>query len=162
MEKIGKKVANYGCLVALAIIFGYVEMLIPFNIGISGIKLGLANIVTVITLFKFGKKSAVYVSFIRVILSGILFGNMSVIIYSLAGTILSIFIMIVLKYTKKFSIIGISAAGGAAHNIGQLIIAVFVVKNISLSYYLPVLMVSGIITGILIGIASMEILKRLK
>ena len=155
------KVAYFGLFTALALIFSYVEMLIPFHIGIPGVKLGLANLIIVIGLYKIDITQVYLLAVTRVVLAGFMFGNMFSILYSLAGGILSVTVMYLLKKTKKFSLIGVSIAGGVFHNIGQLIVAMFTVSSLNIAYYAPVLIVAGLLTGLLIGIASGEMLKRL-
>lgn len=156
------KVAYFGVFVALALIFSYVETLIPIHFGIPGVKLGLANLVIVIALYKLGLKEAFLLSVTRVILSGFLFGNIFSIIYSLAGGILSLLVMALLKKTEGFSVMGVSISGGVFHNIGQLFVAMFTLETARLIYYFPILLISGVLTGFLIGIISNETLKRLK
>lgn len=156
-----KKVAYYGIFITLALVASYVERLIPFNFGIPGIKLGLANLIILVVLYTMTWKDACYISFIRIILVGLLFGNLFAIIYSLSGGILSLFIMIMLKKTKQFSILGISVAGGVSHNIGQIIMAALVLENKNMLYYLPILLIFGVIAGVLIGIAAAEVIKRI-
>lgn len=153
------KVAFYGMFVALAFVFSYVEVLIPFSFGIPGIKLGLANIVVLTALYAMGVKEAFVISCVRIILVGFTFGNMSSLLYSLAGGLLSWLIMCICKKVKIFSVIGVSVAGGIAHNIGQIAVAAIVLQTISLSYYLPVLLIAGTITGLLIGILGVGLLK---
>lgn len=155
------KVAYFGVFTALALIFSYIESMIPFQIGIPGVKLGLANLIIVIALYKMSLKEAYLLSVTRVVLSGLLFGSMFSILYSLAGGLLSLTVMAVLKRTEGFSVLGISIAGGVSHNIGQLVIAMFVVQTFSVSYYIPVLLVAGLITGLVIGIAAESMLRRL-
>ena len=155
------KVAYFGVFTALALIFSYVETLIPIHLGIPGVKLGLANLIIVITLSKMGVKEAYILSVVRVVLAGFIFGNMFSILYSMAGGLLSLTVMIFLKRTDKFSIMGISMAGGVFHNIGQLIMAAIVLESLSITYYLPVLLISGVLTGFLIGFIANEMLKRL-
>lgn len=155
------KAAYFGVFTALALIFSYVETLIPIHLGIPGMKLGLANLIIVITLYKMGKKEAYILSVVRVVLAGFIFGNLFSILYSLAGGVLSITAMIFLKKTDKFSVMGVSMAGGVFHNIGQLLMAAIVLESFSIIYYLPVLLISGILTGFLIGFISNEMLKRL-
>ena len=157
------KTAYFGVYISLALILSYVESLIPISFGVPGIKLGLANIVIVIALYKAEKASyALIVSVIRIILSGFMFGNMFAILYSLAGGILSFLIMVFLKKKGSFSIMGVSIAGGVFHNIGQLIVAMIVVESYKIGFYLPMLLIAGLITGALIGIVSGEVLKRIK
>ena len=156
------RVAYFGVFTALALIFSYVESLIPIQIGIPGVKLGLANLMIVIALYKMSLKETYLLSITRVVLSGFLFGNMFAILYSLAGGLLSLTVMAVLKMAGGFSVMGVSIAGGVFHNIGQLIIAMIVVETFSVAYYIPVLLIAGVITGLLIGIAANETLKRIK
>lgn len=156
-----KKVAFYGIFITLALVASYIEILVPIQIGIPGVKIGLANMVTILVMLTIGVKDACYISFIRVVLSGFLFGNLFAIIYSLAGAILSITVMALLKKTNQFSLVGISAAGGVFHNIGQLLVAILVMENIRIGYYFPVLMISGIITGVMIGSVTGLVAKRL-
>lgn len=155
------RVAYFGVFTALALIFSYVETLIPFNFGIPGVKLGLANLIIVIALYKMKISEAYTLSIVRVLLSGFIFGNYFSIIYSLAGGLLSLTTMVLLKKKEGFSILGISMAGGVMHNVGQLIVAMLVVETFSVVYYVSVLLVSGLITGLIIGITSREMLKRL-
>lgn len=157
-----KKVAYFGVLTALALIFSYIETLIPIHFGIPGVKLGLANLIVVIAFYKMGIKEAYTLSIVRVILAGFIFGNLFSILYSLAGGLLSLTMMVVLKKTEKFSVFGVSMAGGVFHNIGQLIMAAIVLESLSIAYYFPILLVSGVVTGLLIGLVSNEMLKRLK
>lgn len=156
------KVAYSSMLVALAMIFSYVEVLIPFSFGIPGIKLGLANLVVVIGLF-FLKPSQVFgILVVRIVLSAFMFGNMSSLIYSLAGGILSFIVMLLLKRIKGFSMTGISMAGGVSHNVGQLLVAAAVVENMHVFYYMPVLLVAGLVTGMLIGMVGQRVYKYIE
>lgn len=157
-----KKVAYSAMLVALAMIFSYVEALIPFSFGIPGIKLGLANLVVVIGLF-FLKPGQVFgILIARIVLLAFLFGNMASLLYSLSGGILSFCVMLLLKKCKGFSITGISMAGGVSHNVGQLVVAACAVENIHVFYYMPALLVAGLITGMLIGIVGQRVCHHLQ
>lgn len=156
------KVAYLGVFTALALIFSYVETLIPIHLGVPGVKLGLANLIIVVALYKVSIKEAYILSIVRVVLSGFIFANLFSILYSLAGGILSLTVMTILKKREKFSIVGISMAGGVFHNVGQLIMAAIVLESLSIIYYLPVLLVSGVLTGFIIGILSNEMLKRIR
>ena len=149
-------------MIALAMIFSYVETMIPINFGIPGVKLGLANLVIVAALYLFGGKQAFLISVVRIFLSGFMFGNMASIMYSLAGGMLSLAIMLLLKKTDKLSILAVSVMGGICHNIGQLIVAMLVVENLKLIFYVPVLLISGFLTGLLIGVVSRVILPAVK
>ena len=155
------KAAYFGVFTALALIFSYVETLIPIHLGIPGVKLGLANLIIVITLYKMGTKEAYILSIVRVVLAGFIFGNMFSILYRMSGGLLSLSVMTLLKKTDKFSVMGISMAGGVFHNVGQLLMAAIVLESLSITYYLPVLLISGVLTGFLIGFIANEMLKRL-
>lgn len=155
------RVAYFGVFTALALIFSYIETLIPINFGIPGVKLGLANLIIVVALYKLQLKEVYLLAVVRVLLSGFLFGNYFSIIYSLAGGLLSLSVMALLKKRDGFSVMGISMAGGVFHNVGQLVVAMLVVETFSVSYYFPVLLVAGLITGFVIGIVADGMLKRL-
>lgn len=159
--KATKRIAMLGLMVTLALILSYVESMIPVFVGIPGIKLGLANLVSVFLLYRTSFKEAVLVSVVRILISGFMFGNLMSISFSMAGSILSLLVMCILKKINRFSVIGVSIAGGCMHNIGQLIVAAVVVQTSKLLYYLPVLLISGLITGMLIGVASGILIKRL-
>ncbi|MCI8293631.1 MAG: Gx transporter family protein [Hespellia sp.] len=155
------KVAYFGVFVALALIFSYVESLIPIQLGIPGVKLGLANLVIVIVLYKTNLKMALLLSITKAILSGFLFGNMFSILYSMAGGILSLVVMALLRRREGFSVIGISIAGGVFHNVGQLLMAMVAMETVRVMYYFPILLIAGVLTGFLIGVIAQEALKRL-
>ena len=157
-----KKIPYYGLFAALAILMGYVEMMIPIPIPIPGVKLGLANVIIIIMMYFLDTISAFFVSLVRVILSGLLFAGFAGLLYSLSGAMLSFAVMALLKKTDKFSIVGVSLAGGVFHNVGQIIVAALVVENVKMAYYLPFLLVSGVVTGILIGIVAKTALGYLK
>ena len=153
--------AHLGMFSALAIILGYVESLLPVFSGIPGIKLGLANLAVLFMLNRYSYKEAAFVSIVRIFVIGFMFGNLFSIIYSLAGAFLSLTTMTLLKKHTDFSLLGLSVAGGVTHNIGQLIIAMMIVESASLLTYAPALLISGIITGLLIGIVTTEVNKRI-
>ena len=157
-----KKIAYLGLLIALAFVFSYIEFLIPVNIGIPGAKLGLANLVIIVALYTLNEKDAFALSMVRIVLVGFTFANLASMLYSFAGGILSFSVMALAKKTKKLSITGVSVLGGVFHNIGQIIMAIWVVKTGSLVYYLPVLLVSGIVAGIAIGILGGMVTTRIK
>lgn len=152
-----KRVAYCAMLTALAMIFGYVEALIPFNFGIPGVKLGLANLVIVVALYLLPAHQVFFIQIARIVLVSFLFGNLSMMLYSLAGGLLSFLVMSLLKKAGGFSAIGVSIAGGVTHNIGQLIVAMLVVQNMKIAYYASVLMIAGLITGGLIGMLAQRI-----
>lgn len=155
-------VAITALMVALALIFSYVEAIIPYNPGIPGIKLGIANIVTLIALYHLSAKHAFAVSVIRVIIAGLLFNGLFAAVYSLAGAMLSLAGMTLLKATGKFSIGGVSMAGGVLHNMGQLAVAALLLSDTKIFFYFPVLLFSGMITGIIIGLGASVICQRIK
>lgn len=157
-----KRVATFGVLVALAFIFSYIESLVAFSGLIPGMKVGLANIVIVLALYKLGEKEAFFISFVRIVLVGFTFGNMSTMLYSMAGGILSFLAMCIAKRTKLFSIVGVSILGAIFHNIGQIVIAIWMLESSVLVHYLPLLLLSGLITGIVIGIVGGELTKRVE
>ena len=157
-----KKVSLYGILVSLAFIASYIEVLIPFNFHIPGMKLGLANIVVLAALYTGGAKAGITVSIIRIILVGLTFGNPYSAIYGLSGGVMSLAVMIALKKTDFFGVMGVSMAGGVAHNIGQLACAMILLKLPAVFTYLSYLMLVGTVTGALIGVIDEEVLKRLK
>lgn len=157
-----KKIAYLGLLIALAFVFSYIEFLIPVNIGVPGAKLGLANLVIIVALYTLNEKDTFVLSMIRIVLVGFTFANLASMLYSLAGGVLSFLAMVLAKKTGKLSITGVSVIGGVFHNVGQIIMAIWVVKTASLVYYLPVLMISGIVAGVAIGILGGMVTKRIK
>ena len=157
-----KKVSLYGILVSLAFIASYIEVLNPFNFHIPGMKLGLANIAVLVALYTGGAQAGLTVSIIRIILVGLTFGNPYSAIYGLSGGVLSLAVMILLKRTDFFGMMGVSMAGGVAHNIGQLLCAMILLKLPAVFTYLSYLILVGTVTGALIGIIDEEVLKRLK
>ena len=152
-----------GVLTALAMIFSYIESLMPIMVPVPGIKLGVANIAIVTVLYIVGWKEAVIINVIRIALTAMLFGNLNSFLFSMAGGMLSLAGMIVLKKVfKGFSSIGVSVAGGVLHNIGQIIAAVFIMGSSAIAYYLPVLLMAGVITGIVIGIVAGIVTQRVR
>lgn len=156
-----QKTAYLGLFAAVAIIFGYVESLIPVFVGIPGVKLGLANLAVLFLLQKYTWKEAAAVSVVRIFVIGFMFGNLFSIFYSLAGACLSLFVMNLILKKTSFSLVGVSVAGGVFHNIGQLIIAMIIVSSTSLIYYAPALLISGVVTGVVIGKLTEEVAKRI-
>ncbi len=150
-----------GLLTALGLIIGYIEFLIPIPLGIPGVKPGFANIVIVWALYSLGPWEALMINGMRIFLSGFLFGNFSMILYSLAGAAVSFLCMCLAKKSGLFSMTGVSMIGGVMHNMGQLLVAMAVLETVSLVYYGPVLLAAGMITGLLIGIVTGEVKKRI-
>ena len=157
-----RKIARMGLLTALALIVSYVESLIPAFVAVPGVKMGLANIVVVFALYTLGPGEAAIVSIIRVLLSSLLFGSILSLSYSAAGAIISLLSMIIMMKTKIFGVTSVSVTGGVFHNLGQILVACLVLETDVLLYYLPVLILSGTITGAVIGIASSIVIKRLQ
>ena len=157
-----KKIAYLGLLVALAFIFSYIETLIPINIGVPGAKLGLANLVIIVALYTKDEKNAFLLSMVRIVLVGFTFANLASMLYSLAGGILSFLAMCIAKRSGKLSTTGVSVVGGVFHNVGQILMAIWVVKTASLVYYLPVLIIAGLASGVAIGILGAMVTKRVK
>lgn len=161
-SKRSRKIAYYGMFAALALIMSYVERFIPVPVPVPGVKPGLANIVVLMVLYTMSPKSAFYISIVRVIVSSLLFSGMAGFFYSAAGALLSFLIMFIFKKINIMSIVGVSVSGGISHNIGQILVACAVLENIRIMYYLPVLMISGIITGIFTGFAAKAALRVIK
>ncbi len=157
-----RKTAYLGLFAAVAIIFGYVESMFPAFVAIPGVKLGIANLVTMLMIYLYSWREAAAISVVRILVIGFMFGNLFSIAYSLAGACISLIVMLLLKKIGGFSLIGVSIAGGVAHNVGQILVAVGIVENFSLMYYLPVLLVSGIITGLLVGILANQVFVRIQ
>ena len=163
MKESASNAALGGVLTALALVLGYVEHLIPFNFGIYGLKLGLSNLVTVTALFLLGGAWAVTVNLVRILLSSLLFGSAVSLAYSLAGGMLSVAVMILVKQlnrSNKLSAAGISILGGVTHNAGQLAVAIVLVDNLKIAFYLPVLICIGALTGFLIGATALLLLNN--
>lgn len=149
-----KKIPVMGLLLTFALMLSYIESLIPFNFGIPGVKLGLANLSVVLALYLFGTKEALMLNLIRVLLAGFLFGNLYMIFYSMAGALCSFMAMVLFKKFDRFSMTGISMAGGVFHNIGQAMLAMWVVDTLGVLYYVPALLLAGTVAGTLNGLLA--------
>ena len=156
------RIAACGVLTALALIFSYIEFLVPLPIAIPGIKLGLANIVVLVCLYLLGEKYAFLINCTRIALAALLFGSVFSALYALAGGVVSFAVMALLKRTDAFSACGVSMAGGVFHNLAQLTVAGFLVESAQVFYYFPVLLLSGMATGIGIGILATLILRSVR
>lgn len=161
MRSPNKRIAVAGLMGALALIFSYIEILIPFTPGIPGIKLGIANLVILVLLYYMNWKYALIVNLVRVFIAGLLFSGVFGVLYSLAGALLSLVTMALLKKSDLFSVTGVSIAGGVMHNLGQILVAAVIVGNIRIFVYFPVLIISGVVSGAVIGIVAYLILQRL-
>ena len=157
-----KRVARYALLIALAMALSWLESLVPLSMAAPGMKLGLTNIVVVFALYRISLRDAAVLSLVRVLLVSMTFGNAYSFAYSLAGAVLSLTVMAVLKRTGKFSILGVSIAGGLGHNLGQIAVAMAVLGTGRLAWYLPALLVSGTLAGAAVGAAGGLVAARVK
>ncbi len=157
-----KTITIYSILIALAIILSYVEARIPAILVIPGIKLGITNIVVLLALYLISQKSAIIINLLRIILVALLFGNVMSLAFSLSGGILSGMTMILLKKTNKFSIFTVSIAGAVSHNIAQIFAAMVILGTSAVAWYMPLLLITGIICGFLIGILGGDLCRRLQ
>ncbi len=155
-----KRLVLLAMLTAVAMILSYVESLLP-SVGIPGVKMGLANIAVIFALFRFGWKEAAALSLVRVVLVSLLFGSIGAMLYSLAGAVLSLAVMALLRRIDRFSTVGVSVAGGVAHNAGQILMAMLILQTKQLLGYLPVLAVSGIAGGVLTGLVAALLIRRI-
>lgn len=162
MKKKSTIVPFAGICVALALVLAYIEVLIPplFS-SLPGIKMGLPNIIIIFLLYRKGPVFAAIVSLVRILLVSMLFGNAMALMYSLAGGILSLTVMIILRRLKILSPVGVSVAGGVSHNIGQILVAIFVLSTVQVGYYLVALAISGTVAGIFIGLCGAFLIKRI-
>lgn len=156
-----RKISQMGLLIALAMILSYVESRIPAFVAIPGIKMGLANIVIVFALYRLGFKEALMVSALRVVLASLLFGSVLSMAYSAAGAALSLLGMVLLKKSRLFGTVAVSVTGGVLHNLGQIITACLILETNAIAYYIPFLIISGVVTGVVIGLASALVIRRL-
>ena len=157
-----QKVASLGVFGALALLLSYVEFLLPpLFVAVPGIKIGLPNVIILLILYTLGARRAIAVSLIRVVIASILFGDAMVFAYSLAGAILSLAVMALLKKTNLFSEVGVSVAGGVSHNIAQVIVAMLLLDTPQIAYYMILLTVTGVISGAFIGLLGGFLVKRL-
>ena len=156
-----KKVATLGLCIALSMVLSFIESQIPPLVAVPGVKVGLPNLVMVFMLYKIGWKETAIVSLIRVVLVSMVFGSVVSMAYGLVGATLSLIGMILLKKTKLFSTIAVSVAGGVLHNIGQIAVACVVMGTAQIVYYLPVLLISGTIAGVVIGFVAGLLVKKL-
>lgn len=161
MQSLSRKITILGLLTALGILLGYIESLFIIPIRVPGIRLGISNIITVFCLYLFGPYEAFSVLISRVLLSGLMFGNGISILYSISGAIISLIVMSLAKRYLNFSVVGISVLGGVFHNIAQLVVATILVQNYSVLVYAPFLVMVGVIAGVIIGIISDLLIKRL-
>lgn len=156
-----RKIAQIGVLVALAMVLSYVESLFPAFVAVPGVRIGLANIAVVFALYRLGFKEALGISLFRVVLSSLLFGSLLSMAYSAAGAVLSLLMMALIKKTRLFGTVAVSVVGGVSHNLGQIAIACLILQSRVVVYYIPVLILSGVAAGVVIGIISAVVIARL-
>ena len=162
MKKYGtRKLTMLAMTMAVAMVLSYTESQIPAIVAVPGAKVGLANIAVIFALYRFGFKEACLVSFVRVLVMSMLFG-LGAIFYSMAGAVLSLLGMVILKKTGIFSEISVSVAGGVLHNLGQIIAACIILETNAVKYYLPFLILSGVLAGAVIGTAAGFLVRRIK
>ena len=156
-----KRLTLLSLLVSVAMVLSYLESLVPVFVSVPGVKMGFSNVATIFALYSLGPLAAVGVSIVRVVLSSLLFGNLEMMIYSLFGAALSLIFMIILKKSEMFSTMGVSAVGGVMHNAGQSVAASILLRNSGVLYYFVPLVISGTLAGVVIGIISGIMIKRL-
>ena len=156
-----KRITYTGMFVAIAMVFSYLESMIPVNIAVPGIKLGLANMVTIVVMYRLRISDAWIVSLVRVVLSSLLVGNMTVMVYSMAGAVLSLLVMTLCRKKDLFGLLGTSILGGVSHNAGQIAMAALLMKSGNIMLYMPVLCISGTIAGVCIGLAGAVLVRKL-
>lgn len=157
-----RTVAFVGITASLALLLSYVEFLLPpIFVSVPGIKVGLPNVIILYVLYCLDTKYAALVSFVRILLSAFMFGNAVSLAYSVAGAVLSLLVMSLLKRTNRFSTVGVSVAGGVTHNLGQILVAMVILDTSRIAYYLLLLMVTGTISGIFIGLCGALLVKRI-
>ena len=162
MKNRTKRLTMLAMTISFALILSFVESRIPAFVALPGVKVGLANIAVIYALYQFGVKEAITVSILRVFIVSMLFGSIASLIYSVSGAFLSLTVMILLKKLTPLTEIAVSVCGGVMHNIGQIAAASFMLNTNVIVYYLPVLLVTGSIAGVVIGIASALLIKRVR
>lgn len=161
MKYTARSTALMGICVALAMIFSYVEVLLPpVFAAVPGVKIGLANVVVIFVLYRWGTLRAATVSLLRVLLMSLLFGNALYFAYSGVGALCSLALMALLKKTRLFSVIGVSAVGGIAHNAGQILTAIALLSVVEIGYYLIVLAITGCVFGLAVGLLGGLAVRR--
>jgi heptaprenyl diphosphate synthase len=161
MKEKTKKTAFLGVVTSVALVLSYLEAILPpLYAAVPGVKVGLPNLVIIFILYKYSFKEAFSISLVRVLIVALLFGNVMTLAYSTAGAILSIIVMVLLKKTDKFSTVGVSIAGGVAHNAGQVLVAIFLLDSTQIGYYMIILAITGTIAGVFIGVAGGLLIKK--
>ena len=157
------KITIIALCTSLALLLSYVEMLIPVLIqGVPGIKMGLPNIAIIFALYTLGAKKTIFISFARVAIMSLLFGNITYFLYSIVGAVFSLAVMIILRKLDFMSSVGVSVAGALAHNIGQILVAMLLMQTSQIAWYLIALSITGVVSGILVGLCGGLVVKRLQ
>ena len=163
MKKKTKKIAVLGVLTAVALVLSYLEAILPpIYAAVPGVKVGLPNVVVILILYRFGVKEAAMVSFMRVFIVALLFGNAMTLAYSIAGAVLSLILLMIFKKLDWFSAVGVSIIGGIAHNVGQIIVAILLLNSTLIAYYMIILTITGTLAGVAVGLAGSLLIKRLE
>ena len=162
MKNRTKKLTMLAMTISFALILSFVESRIPAFVALPGVKVGLANIAVIYALYQFGAKEAITISILRVFIVSMLFGSAASLIYSISGAVLSLTVMILLKKLTPLAEVAVSVCGGVMHNVGQIAAASLMLNTNVIVYYLPVLLVTGSIAGVVIGIASALLIKRVR
>lgn len=157
-----RKLTCLALIVSFAMILSYIEAKIPVFVAIPGVKMGLANIAVIFVLYKMGAKEAAVVSVLRIFLISILFGNVESLFFSLMGGLLSFAVMLLLKKLTPLGEVAVSVSGGVMHNVGQIIAAMMLLQTDAVMYYLPFLILSGTIAGVVVGVVSALLIKRVR
>ena len=157
-----KKLTTLSITVTIAMALSFLESQIPAFVAVPGVKVGLANIAIFFILYRFGIKEAALVSGVRVVLMGLLFGNFVSMLYSIAGAVLSLSVMVLFKKLAFFGEVGVSVLGGITHNIAQIGMACLLLRSDAILYYLPVLLLSGTVAGIVVGIVAAILIRKIK
>ena len=155
-----RRLAQVSLIISFALILSFIESRIPAFVAIPGVKVGLANIAVIFMLYKFGVKEAITVSLIRVLIVALLFGSPVSLFYSISGAVLSFVVMLVLKKLTPLKEVTVSVAGGVMHNVGQILVAIFLLNTPQIAYYMIVLAVTGTISGILVGLCGAYLIKK--
>ena len=157
-----RRIAQIGVLVSLAMVLSYLESLFPVFLAVPGIRIGLANIAIVFALYHLGFRAALGISVVRVVFSALLFGSVISMSYSLCGALISLAMMAILKRSGLFGTVAVSVVGGVSHNLGQIAVACLILQTKAIAYYIPVLILSGVVSGVVIGIVSAVVIARLE
>lgn len=157
-----RRIAQIGVLVSLAMVLSYLESMFPVFLAVPGIRIGLANIAIVFALYHLGFRAALGISVVRVVLSALLFGSVISMSYSLCGALISLAMMAILKRSGLFGTVAVSVVGGVSHNLGQIAVACLILQTKAIAYYIPVLILSGVVSGVVIGIVSAVVIARLE